>query len=166
MSFSFKKQAVTALAGLALIIAALAITASANVPGLSQPVPSTTGSTYVEAIVGAPRFVNPLLAMSDTDTDLAHLVFSGLTRVDSEGNIALDMASEWQVSPDGRVYTFTLKPDLKWHDGKPVTSDDIIATFGLVRASDFPGDPTLVARWRDVTVEAPSLQAVRFTLLA
>ncbi|HKP52565.1 MAG TPA: ABC transporter substrate-binding protein [Chloroflexia bacterium] len=166
MFFSFRKQAVTALAGLALIIAALAITASANVPGLSPSAPAATGSTYVEAVVGAPRFVNPLLSMSDTDTDLAHLVFSGLTRVDSEGNIALDMASEWQVSPDGRVYTFTLKPDLKWHDGKPVTSDDLIATFGLLRALDFPGDPALVARWRDITVEAPSLQAVRFTLLA
>jgi peptide/nickel transport system substrate-binding protein len=165
MSFSFKKQAVTALAGLALIIAALAITASASVPRSSQPAPSTSGSTYVEAIVGAPRFVNPLLAASDTDADLAHLVFSGLSRVDSEGNIALDMASEWQVSPDGLVYTFTLKPDLKWHDGKPVTSDDVLNTLGLLRAPDFPGDPTLVARWRDITVEAPSPQAVRFTLL-
>ena len=166
MSISFRKQLVTALAGLALIIATLAIAASANVPGLTQSSRAPTGSTYVEAVVGAPRFVNPLLAMSDTDTDIAHLVFRGLTRVDTEGNIALDMASEWQVSADGLVYTFTLKPDLKWHDGQPVTSDDVATTLGLLKAPDFPGDPALAARWRDVTVEVPSFQTVRFTLKA
>jgi peptide/nickel transport system substrate-binding protein len=166
MFFSFRKQAIAAVGGLGLLLGVLAVMASANTAGIAQSNSAGTGSTYVEAIVGAPRFVNPLLASSDTDTDLAHLVFSGLTRVNTEGSIVPDMASEWQISPDGLVYTFTLKPDLKWHDGKPVTSDDVATTLSLLRATDFPGDPALAARWRDVTLDALSPKVVRFKLPA
>jgi peptide/nickel transport system substrate-binding protein len=166
MFFSFRKQAIAAVVGFGLLLGVLVVmaTAGANSTGVAQSNPTGPGSTYVEAVVGAPRFVNPLLASSDTDTDLVHLVFSGLTRVDAKGNIIPDLASAWQISPDGLVYTFTLKPDLKWHDGKPLASDDVAATLSLLRASDFPGDPALVARWRDVTLETPSSQVVRFKL--
>ncbi len=125
-----------------------------------------TQSTYVEAMVGAPHFVNPLLASSDTDTDLAHLVYSGLTRMGGGGNVMPDLADRWDTRPDARVFTFTLKPDLRWHDGEPLTSDDVLFTLDLLRAPDFPGDPALAAPWRDVQVGAPNPHTVVFTLPA
>jgi peptide/nickel transport system substrate-binding protein len=167
MPISFRPQALIALAGLAVLLAVLAVTAttrSANPEAIIKPA-GAQGSTYVEAMVGAPRFINPLLATSDTDKDLTHLVFRGLTRVDERGEIAPDLASQWQISPDGRVYTFTLKPDLSWHDGEPLTSNDVYFTIGLLKSPDFPGDATLAALWRDVQMPVTTTQqTVQFTL--
>lgn len=116
--------------------------------------------TYVEAMVGAPRFVNPLLAVSDTDMDLTHLVYSGLTRVDTKGNLIPDLASRWDTSPDASTYTFTLKSDLRWHDGELLTADDVLFTVEQLRRSDFPGDPMLAAPWKEVKMEAHNRQMV------
>lgn len=160
MSTSFKPQALIALAGMALLLVVLAATSEADGEGLV----ARKGDTYVEAITGPPRFVNPLLALSDTDRDLTHLVFSGLTRVDAKGNLVPDLASGWEVSQDSRVYTFTLKSDAQWHDGAPLTADDVLFTIGLIRATDFPGDSALAAPWRAVQPRASNQQIVTFEL--
>jgi peptide/nickel transport system substrate-binding protein len=115
-------------------------------------------------MVGEPRFLNPLLASSDTDTDLTSLIFSGLTRVDEQGDIVLDLAESYEVSPDNTVYTFTLKPDRRWHDGTALTADDIYVTLGFVQAPDFPGNPALALYWRGVKVDPLSARTIRFTL--
>ena len=134
-------------------------------PGASTFAPAPQhAETYVEAMVGAPRFVNPLLATSDIDRDLTHLVYSGLTRVDATGKLMPDMASRWEVSPDARVYTFTLEPDGRWHDNEFFTADDVLFTIEQLRRSDFPGDPMLAAPWKEVKTAAPNRQTVVLTL--
>jgi peptide/nickel transport system substrate-binding protein len=125
------------------------------------------GDTYVEAMVGAPRFVNPLLAVSDSDTDLTHLVFSGLMRVDSTGNLVPDLASGYTVSPDSSVYTFTLKPNLLWQDGEALTADDVFFTLNtLLQSSDFPGSAVLAEPWKGIGIKLLSKEALSFTLPA
>src|SRR5438067_2724153 len=110
MSVAFRAQTIAALIGLGLLVVTLvAWDAAGDTP------PTRRGGTFVEAMIGAPRYVNPLLASSDTDLDLTHLVYSGLTRIDDQGNIVPDLASGWQVSPDARTYTFTLRADLRCH---------------------------------------------------
>src|SRR5918911_2714319 len=161
MSVAFRAQAVASLIGLGLLVVTLIAWAADG-----NPQPARRGGTFVEAMIGSPRYVNPLLASSETDLDLTHLVFSGLTRIDDRGNIVPDLASGWQVSPDARTYTFTLRPDLRWHDGQSLTAEDVVFTLDLVRDKDFPGDPALAAPWRDVRVDAPTQQTVRFTLPA
>lgn len=163
MLLSFRPQVIIASVGLALLLVVLLVTSEATGGDLSTPL---RGGTYVEAAIGAPRFVNPLLASSDTDTDLAHLVYSGLTRVDPGGRIVPDLASGWDAGPDARSYTFTLKPDIKWHDGEPVTSDDVLFTLDLLQRSDFQGDPVLAAPWKNVEVKAPGKQTITFRLPA
>jgi peptide/nickel transport system substrate-binding protein len=163
MSTSFKPQAIIALVGMALLLVVLALTSSTG-DAVSPPSEARKGDTYVEAMIGPPRFVNPLLAQSDTDRDLAHLVFSGLTRIDPGGDLVSDLASGWEVSPDSRVYTFTLKPDVQWHDGSALTADDVLFTIGLLRSPDFPGDPALAAAWSNVQPKAPTQQIVTFEL--
>ncbi len=44
------------------------------------------------------------------------------------------LASRWEISPDNLTLTFELRPDARWHDGKPVTADDVIFTFDILRA--------------------------------
>src|SRR4051812_35491013 len=128
MLVAFRTQTIAALVGLGLLVVTLVLSAASG-----GPAPGPRGGTYVEAMLSAPRYVNPLLAASDTDLDLTHLVYSGLTRLDDRGNIVPDMASSWQVSADSRTYTFTLRADLKWHDDQPFTADDVLFTTGLLR---------------------------------
>ncbi len=121
-------------------------------------------STFIEASVGEPQFVNPLLAQSETDKALASLVFSGLTRLDEFGQPVPDLAESWTVSEDGLTYIFTLRQNATWHDGTPVTANDVAFTMSLLRSSDFPGDPALNTFWRSVETYADDDYTVRFIL--
>lgn len=93
----------------------------------------TLGGTIREGIIGTPRFINPVLATSDQDIDMVSLIFAGLTKRDNAGNIVLDMAESINESEDKLHYTIVLKEQARFHDGKPVTSDDIIYTISLVQ---------------------------------
>src|SRR3989344_5531756 len=65
------------------------------------------GGTYTEGVVGAPRFVNPVLAISEAGRDMAALVFSGLLKTEPDGSLSPDVASSYTISEDKRTYTFT-----------------------------------------------------------
>lgn len=92
------------------------------------------GGSYVEGIVGSPRFINPVYAASfDTDRDLIELIYSGLMKYDGTGKIVPDLAEKYEISEDGRVYNFYLKKNLFWSDGKPLTADDVIFTIKTIQ---------------------------------
>jgi peptide/nickel transport system substrate-binding protein len=119
------------------------------------------GGTLNEGIVGTPRFVNPLLAVSEADRDLTSLVYRGLMKVDASGDIVTDLADSYEVSKDGLTYTFTLR-DAVFHDGEPVTADDVVFTIKSAQ------DPLLKSAkrvaWEGVAVNAPDQKTVTFTL--
>ena len=124
------------------------------------------GGTYVEGIAGFPHYLNPLLSgYNDVDRDVCALLFNGLTRMNAAGQVEPDLAHWDPPSADGLTYVFHLRRDARWHDGTPVTADDVIFTIGLLRDSKFPGPPELGANvWRAVQVERVNLYTVRFTL--
>ncbi len=126
---------------------------------------ASSGGIYVEGVAGSPRYLNPLLSQGNqVDEDIASLVFSGLTRLDGCGNVLPDLASSWEISDDGREYTFHLRSDAYWHDGVPVVADDVVFTIGVVQSPDFPGLPALARFWADVEVTEVDGRAVRFRL--
>lgn len=133
----------------------------------ASPVPATPahGGTYVEGTLEMPGTFIPFLAQSRTELDLARILFEGLTRVDGTGMPQPALASDWTVSEDGRSYTFTLRPEATWHDGQPVTGQDVLFTVRLVQSPDFPGDPALARFWRGVTVTEVEESSVTFELL-
>lgn len=120
------------------------------------------GGSIEEGVIGTPRFVNPLLAVSESDKDITNLVFSGLMRMDESSKPGLDLAESYSVSEDGLVYTFIIKQGATFHDGKPVTADDVIYTIEKV------SDPTIKspkrANWEGVTVEKIDERTITFTL--
>jgi peptide/nickel transport system substrate-binding protein len=134
------------------------------------PDPTSRGGVYVEGVVGTePPRINPLRDNPQSNPigyDLAALIFQGLMRTGDEGRPELDLAREWTVDDSGTVYTFTLPPDGRWHDGQPLTARDVVFTVGAVKAADFAGDPALATLWRSVAVEASDDYTVRFTLPA
>jgi peptide/nickel transport system substrate-binding protein len=91
------------------------------------------GGTLREGIVGTPRFINPVLAVTEQDKDLTALIFAGLTKKDSDGHIVLNMAESVVPSEDGLTYTVKLKDNAYFHDGKKVVADDILYTISLIK---------------------------------
>jgi len=98
-----------------------------------QVIVPARGGEYTEALIGSPQFVNPLYAnRSDVDRDLTRLVFSGLVAFNGEA-IVPDLAESYDISDDGKTYTFILKEDAEFHDGIKVTSEDIAFTLKSVQ---------------------------------
>lgn len=120
------------------------------------------GGTYREAIIGSPRAINPVLATTDADRDLTALVYSGLVRIDATGTPIADLAESWTISPDGKTYSFVLKPKLRFHDGTSLTTDDIAFTVSKIQ------DPALKSPLRvafeGVTTHITDVRTIEFTL--
>ena len=120
------------------------------------------GGTLVEGEIGSPRFINPLLAITDADRDLSTLTYAGLMGLDGSGNLVPVLAESYTISPDGKTYTFTLRKDAKFSDGTPVTAADVVFTVG--KAEDPGLKSPAYADWAGVGVEAVGTRTVRFTL--
>ena len=106
-----------------LVLSSLSIVNGIN-KSISVNVP-TSGGYLKEGIIGSPRFVNPVLAVSDVDHDLTSLIYSGLMKSSYDDSLVPDLAEKYEISPDGLVYTFTLRDDVYFHDGEKVTVDDV-----------------------------------------
>jgi len=121
----------------------------------------TKGGIHIEGVVGQPRFVNPIYANSDIDRDLTQLIFSGLMKYNTELNIVPDLTETFHIEDD-KVYTFTLKENLKWQDGNSITADDVIFTIKTIQNPDFKSP--LQANWVGVDVEKVDDLTIRFIL--
>ncbi len=121
----------------------------------------TSGGTLNEGVVGTPRFVNPLLASTDTDKDLTRLVFRGLMKKNETGEIVPDIATEYKVSDDGLTYTFTLG-EAYFSDKKKVTADDVL--FTIKSAQDATLKSNLRVTWSGVIAKVIDEKTISFTL--
>ena len=122
------------------------------------------GGTYVEGVVGQLGSLNPLFGEATAGpNDLDALLFEPLVRVLPTGAIQGRLASRWDVSPDGRSYAFTLRPNARWSDGTPVTADDVVFTVRTVQDPQFPG-ALLNQSWKDIIATAIDTDHVRFAL--
>ncbi len=161
MSRTVRWQVILIGAGMALVATLLTYLALRYT---TEQVPAV-GGTYVEGVAGAPHAINPLLsAYNDVDQDLCALVFAGLSRFDNTGRVVPDLARGWQISLDGLTYVFTLRNDVRWHDGEPFTADDVLFTVHLLQDPDYPGPPDVGALWRTVQVEKDDDNTLRFIL--
>ncbi len=122
----------------------------------------TRGGTFTEGETGPARFINPLLALSQADQDLTALVYSGLTRAEPDGSYAPDLADHFSVSNDGTVYAFSLRKNATFHDGTPVSSEDVLFTVAAAQNQEIKS--TRRADWEGVTVSSPDPYTIIFTL--
>jgi len=129
-----------------------------------EPVP-TAGGIYTEGVIGSLVRLNPVLDVyNQADRDVNRLIFSSLIRFDSHGYAQADLAESWGISKDGTIYNFSLKPGVVWHDGKPLTSDDIIFTIEFLRAAEGVVPSDLVAFWKEVEVKQVNESMLQFRL--
>ncbi len=160
----FRWQILIAAGGI-LIVLLLILELRGTASPVFNPAPKSGGGEYKEAVVGALQRLNPVLDIRNTpDRDIDRLVFSGLLRFDSTGIPVEDLAEGWVIADEGKTYTFLIRKDAVWHDGQPVTAQDVVYTFGLIQDKNYPGPEDLAELWRSVKVQAISAKEVRFTL--
>lgn len=124
------------------------------------------GGAYVEALIGAPQLPIPLLNDPLTDPSgraLIALLFDGLLRIGADGLVEPALAQSYQVDPSGEVYTFNLRRNVSWHDGTPLTADDVVFTLRTLQTLERPGDQADLA-WQEVLVDRIDEYTVRATL--
>ncbi len=120
------------------------------------------GGSVTEGIIGSPRFINPILAISDADRDLTSLIYSGLLKTDPDGSLITDIAESYSLSSDALTYTFILKNGLSFHDGTPITTDDV--EFTILKAQDSAIKSPKRANWDSVKIEKINEREINFIL--
>ena len=123
------------------------------------------GGIYTEGLVGTLSRLNPLLDYyNQVDRDVDRLIFSGLMRFDDRGLPQAGLADSWGISRDGTVYNFSIRANANWHDGKPVTSEDVVFTIDLLRDDQAAVPADVREFWKQIEVRALDDKTVQFRL--
>jgi hypothetical protein len=157
-------QILVVLVTLGIVAVLLFSQQSPSITGPILPQPEQ-GGVYTEGLVGSLGRLNPLLDWNNSaDRDVDRLLFSGLVRFDERGMPQADLAEAWGVAQDGTVYNFSIRPNAVWHDGEPVTSDDVIFTIEMIKGvgSLYPQD--IKDLWSKIEVTRLNDKNLKFTL--
>jgi peptide/nickel transport system substrate-binding protein len=158
-----RRHALSWLFLLAILVGSIVVQTSANEIAYREPMDSS-GGTYAEGILGQIDTLNPIFATTQAERSTSRLMFSGLLRYDKAGYVIGDLADSWQLSKDGERYTVKLKPHLRWHDGAPLTSRDVLFTINSIKNAEV-GSPYYDS-WTNIIVKAPDERTLTFDLPA
>ena len=148
------------LAGLVGVPTLLPAASTAALPSPSAG--SIERRPYVEGVLGRPVSVSPLSARTQADRDLVALVYAGLVKNGPAGAVVPDLAERWTVDGTGAVWTFELRDDAVWHDGEPVTAEDVAFTIRVLQDPDYHGPGA--GSWNEVKVRTIGMRSIVFTL--
>ena len=94
--------------------------------------PAESGGTMIDAMMAEPSGLIAMIAGESAASAIAANIFNTLLKYDKNLELEGDLAQSWDISSDQKTITFHLKPDMKWSDGKPLTSADVLFTWQLV----------------------------------
>jgi peptide/nickel transport system substrate-binding protein len=107
--------------------------------------------------------LNPYLVTTASESFVVSCLYDTLADEDAQGHLVPNLAERWELSGDGTRLTCWLDPQARWHNGQPVTADDVVFSFNLIRQTDFPGLTPVAALVAQVEALGPA--KVQFTLL-
>ena len=117
------------LLGLALLLLLVA----APLAPASSASPAAAPSSLHIGWVQEPDNLNPFIGIQGTDYMLWHMNYDFLVGFDAKTlEPRPELATKWEVSPDGKEWTFTIRDDATWQDGEPVTASDVAFTFNYI----------------------------------
>jgi peptide/nickel transport system substrate-binding protein len=90
------------------------------------------GDLFIDASIGDASTLLPPLASDAASHGIIGLVYNGLVKYDGDLNLVGDLAESWEISKDGLTITFKLRRGVKWHDGAPFTSKDVLFTYRVM----------------------------------
>ncbi len=102
-------------------------------PAPPTPTPLPRGGTVSLGIAADVPDLRPWQPRSRGEEQAISVLYNGLLRLDATLRPEPDLAERYEASPDGQVITFTLRPNLTWHDGQPLTADDAAFTLNALR---------------------------------
>lgn len=111
---------------------------------------------------GSPDSLNIGIAVLSEAFIVAELTYDAMYQLNLDGSYSLEAAESVDVSEDGLVYTYTLREGMKFHDGEPVTSADVVFSYNLYSTADFVYQPSYTGYF--ASVEAPDERTVVLTL--
>lgn len=117
---------------------------------LDKNYPTESGGSLINAMTGEPSSLISMIAGESASSAISSNIFNSLLKYDKNLELEGDLVESWQISADQKTIRFTLKPDLKWADGKPLTSADVLFTWQAVtdekNASPYASDFQLVKK--------------------
>jgi oligopeptide transport system substrate-binding protein len=119
------------IACIALLTLFFAYDCFLGIPRPSGPVRVKSPSVSLN-LGSEPPTLDPIRVTDLTSMAVVNQLMVGLTRLDGQSRLVPGLATHWQVSPDGKTYTFWLNASARWHDGKPVTAQHVLD--GIQRA--------------------------------
>lgn len=125
---------------------------------------AVSGGTYAEGVQGPIETLNPLYASTDAEQSATQLLFSRLLDYDKTGNLRDDVATNISIDETQKIYTIDLRKDVKWHDGKKLTADDVVYTVDIMKNPETRA--VMRNNWIDISVKKVSDFRVEFTLPA
>ena len=148
-----------------LVVGILLLTDSSTGPIQVFESHPATGGIYREGLVGNIQRINPLLSWyNDVDDDVCRLIFSSLVTSDTRGNPVGDLAVDWGISADGTMYNLVVNPEARWHDGQPVTADDVIFTYEMLKSGSGYIPEDVLALWKSIRINRVDDRTVQFVL--
>lgn len=108
---------------------ALFLAGCGNSGGFSKRSQEARAGTFRYALGVNPTTLDPALVQDIETTDLLNGIYEGLVGYDVENRIIGLVAEKWEISPDGKTYTFHIRPNAKFHNGKDVTAEDVKWSF-------------------------------------
>ncbi len=118
------------------------------------------GGEISQGVIGSPRFINPLLATSQTDLYLTKIIFAPLVNIDSDGNLKPVIAKECIEDPRDKNIDCTVLDGLVFSNKTPLTTSDILFTFQTKKSLALKKDPA--SSWANISVEILSSNTLRF----
>lgn len=122
----------------------------------------TKGGDYSEATLGKVNSMNPLYAATNSEKVLSKLLFANIVSPDTSGHEKAELAKSITMDKTGKVWTLTLRENMKWSDGEPITADDVIYTIDLIH--DSSAKTTIAVSFTNVKMEKKDDLTVEFTL--
>ena len=87
--------------------------------------PASAGGRPLRYLAGEVGTLDPAFISDASDVQLLLQLYAGLTRIDEEGSVYASLADGWEISDEGRTYTFHLRDGLRFSDGTPLTAADV-----------------------------------------
>src|SRR5215470_19595026 len=104
--------------------------------------------------------LDPIWTTAYVTRDHGYMIYDTLFSSDESNAVKPQMVDKWEVSPDKLTWTFTLRDGLEWHDGKPVTAEDCVASIKRWGAKDSMGQKLLGVVTEFSTPDAKTIKMV------
>jgi peptide/nickel transport system substrate-binding protein len=129
----------------------------------TSPVAGGEAATTLNiALAEEPDNLNPV---SDANAYDIMKIYSGLVKSDEDLKMIADLAESWEVSPDGKTFTFHLRSGVKWQDGEDFTADDVLFTYDIVRDDKWLSVFPVSSEYKNIEdITIPDQNTVKFTL--